>query len=118
MGWGIERTPVSSRVLRGAVIYGATVVIGALIVLAVTAAMSWGRPVHCDDGTAGCLSAAQYVMIYVPPAIIALGGITAFIRTLLVWRRRGPWMVWLGVGWFLFAVMLVFVASAGGALMG
>ncbi|WP_182360010.1 hypothetical protein [Tomitella gaofuii] len=117
MGWGVERTPVPSGVLRSAVVYAAAVVVGALIVLAVTATMSWGRPLHCDDGTSGCLSVTQYVMVYVPPAIIVLGAITAFVRTLMVWRRRGPWMVWLGVGWFLFAVMLVFVASAGGALM-
>lgn len=118
MGWGIGRTPVSRNVMRAAVLHAAAVVIAAIVVLAVTAAMSWGRPVHCADGTSGCLSATQYVMVYAPPAIVALGAIAAFVRTLLTWRRRGPWMVWLAAGWFLFATMIVFVSIAGGALMG
>lgn len=117
MGWGIGRTPVPRSVIRAAVVHAAVVIVAAVIVLVVTAVLTRGRPFHCADGSAGCLSATQYVLVYVPPAIVASGAIGAFVRTLLVWRRRGPWMVWLAAGWFLFATMIVFVSIAGGALM-
>ncbi len=116
MGWGIGRTPVPRDVLRQAVIHVGVVVVAALVVLIAAAIASPGGTRECDGSGGVCLTAAQYTMIAGPPAILAAGGVAAFVRTYLVWRRGGPWMVWQAAGWFQFTLMLVVLIIAGGTL--
>ncbi len=49
------------------------------------------------------------------PTIVLVGAIGAFVRTYRVWRAEGTWVIWQGAGWFLMAVMLVFLAVPGSA---
>lgn len=119
MGWGIGRTPVPERDTHRVVAYGAVVVGLALALMVVGAVLSAGESLHCNgETTTGCFSMGQYILVFAPPTILAAGAIGAVARTLVVWRRRGPWMLWHGATWFLLVVMIVYVGFSGGALMG
>lgn len=118
MGWGIGRTPAPRGEMHRVVAFGAAVVGLALVLMIIGAALSAGSSLHCTGDTlTGCFSAGQYILVFVPPAVLAAGAIGAVARTLVVWRRRGPWMLWHGATWFLLVVMLVYVGFSGGALM-
>ena len=41
------------------------------------------------------------------PAILAYGGVGAFVRTYRVWRAEGTWWGWQGAGWFLMSLMML-----------
>lgn len=83
----------------------------ALVVLLVCLAWLHG----CKSGTgqgslAHCSAIQRNTLAIGPPAILALGGLWAFVRTLQVWRARGGWWIWQGAGWFLMLLMLVVLA--------
>lgn len=41
------------------------------------------------------------------PAVLAGGGVWAFVRACRCWRRAESWWAWMGAGWFLLTVTLV-----------
>ncbi|MGV0834424.1 hypothetical protein [Mycolicibacterium thermoresistibile] len=41
------------------------------------------------------------------PAVLAAGGLWAFVRSYRCWRRDESWWAWLAAGWFLLTVTLV-----------
>ncbi len=51
------------------------------------------------------------------PAILFIGGLGAFVKTYLVWRRGGTWPIWQGAGWFLLTLMLVCLSIPWSAAM-
>ena len=60
-----------------------------------------------DDALAQCSSVQRNLLGIGSPLILLLGGLAAFLRTYQVWRARGRWWIWQGVGWFLLVLMLV-----------
>ena len=52
------------------------------------------------------------------PAILAYGGIGAFVRTYRVWRAEGTWWGWQGAGWFLMSLMMLTLTTGFPALSG
>lgn len=118
MGWGISRTPLPRHVVRQALLHVGGTIVLALVVLAVAAGLSWDQSFECmGQSVYACMSATQYVLVFGPPVIMAVGAVAAFIRAYTALRRNGPWMVWHAAGWVLFVVMLLFVGGSGGALM-
>ncbi|NKY87361.1 hypothetical protein [Nocardia veterana] len=93
-------------------------VVGVLIVAAVVAAVALGwaasRAQCADADTVACDTPARLAVGLVPGIVLLLGGIGAFVITVRQWRGGRPWPVWQGAGWFLFAVMVVYLAIAGG----
>ncbi|HUO36381.1 MAG TPA: hypothetical protein VMU34_00315 [Mycobacterium sp.] len=90
-----------------------TGVVVSIALLVLVASLAWLS--GCKSGTgAGSLahcSALQRNMLAVgPPAILAIGGVWAFVRTYQVWRERGGWWIWQGAGWFLMVLMTVVLA--------
>jgi len=43
------------------------------------------------------------------PGILFAGGIGAFVRTYLVWRVEGVWVIWQAAGWILLALFFMFL---------
>jgi hypothetical protein len=97
-------------------VFSLVVVALALIVML---AAGWSTNGHsCPQrGFLACDPAARDVIAYVPTAILAVGGITAFVATYRVWRRGGEWRVWHGAGWALFILMTLYAAVAASALL-
>ena len=103
---------------RRAMLYTAVVVGLALLITAVFAPLAADSVAECGGADVfSCMSPAHYIFAFVPSSLLALGGITAFIKTYTVWRASGPWKVWHASGWFLFVVMLAFTSGAAGSLM-
>ncbi|MBF6239313.1 hypothetical protein IU474_19900 [Nocardia otitidiscaviarum] len=57
---------------------------------------------------------SRAVIVFVPGTVLLVGGIVAFVLALRAWRRRGAWPIWQGAGWFLFTLMVVYLAIASG----
>lgn len=62
-------------------------------------------------------SGARTVAAIAPTAILAAGGISAFVQTYLTWRHGGEWRIWQGAGWALFILMTVCAAFGASSLM-
>lgn len=62
----------------------------------------------CDPASVTVVCGRPYraVLALGGPAILAGGGLRAFLRTYRVWRARGTWWAWQGAGWFLMSLML------------
>jgi hypothetical protein len=43
------------------------------------------------------------------PAILFVGGIGAFVRTIAVWRAEGVWVIWQAAGWILLSLFFIFL---------
>ncbi|MGV9637148.1 hypothetical protein ACWDO0_23530 [Nocardia rhamnosiphila] len=93
---------------RRAVRYALVVLGVAALVCAVTAI--WAATGRCRDADALlCDTTAQTVVLFGPGLVLLAGGIGAFVETLRVWRRGGPWPIWQGAGWFLFLITLFYL---------
>jgi hypothetical protein len=78
----------------------------------------WASGGSCArDGFLACDTTARTVLAVGPAVVLGGGGITAFVMTCRVWRRRGEWRVWHGAGWALFVLMLLYAAVAASALI-
>lgn len=100
---------------RRAVAYVAAVLALAVVAVAVTFGWAGARGQCAQADQVLCDTTARLVVGLVPGIIVLLGGIGAFVITLRQWRGGRPWPVWQGAGWFLFAVMVVYLAFAEGA---
>ncbi|MFF0496912.1 hypothetical protein ACFYU5_10945 [Nocardia aobensis] len=91
-------------------------VVGVLVVAAIVAgvALGWAasREQCADADHVACDTASRLAVGLVPGIVLLLGGIGAFVITVRQWRGGRPWPVWQGAGWFLFAVMVVYLAMA------
>lgn len=56
------------------------------------------------------------VLVFVPTAILLLGGLGAFAVAYRVWRRGGTWPIWQGAGWVLLVFMLIYLGMSARAL--
>jgi hypothetical protein len=66
----------------------------------------------------GCEAGSQRTAAAIAPtAVLALGGVGAFVQTYLVWRGGGQWRVWQGAGWALFILMTLCAAFGASSLM-
>lgn len=102
---------------RRAALFAGVVVGTALLITVVFAAITADSPSCAGDEIFSCMSVNQYILIFAPTLLLAIGGITAFVKTFSVWRSGGPWKVWHATGWVLFIMMIVFASTAGGSLM-
>ncbi|MEV5646689.1 hypothetical protein AB0L57_00430 [Nocardia sp. NPDC052254] len=102
--------PASSR---RAAIYVAAVLVATAVVAGIAVGWAGRRPQCADADRVTCDTASTLVVGLVPGIILLLGGIGAFVVTFRHWRGGQPWPVWQGAGWFLFVVMVVYLAVAG-----
>ncbi|MBC7301024.1 MAG: hypothetical protein H5T78_08720 [Nocardia sp.] len=61
-----------------------------------------------------CDGAAESAIVIGPSAILLLGGIGAFVRTIQRLRAGKSWPTWQGAGWFLFILMTAYLAIGAG----
>lgn len=79
-----------------------------LVVLMVSLAWLSGCKSGSGEGAlAHCSGLQRNTLAIGPPAVLAIGGVWAFVRTFRVWQARGGWWIWQGAGWFLMVLMLV-----------
>ncbi|WP_210749238.1 hypothetical protein [Nocardia vermiculata] len=99
--------------------HAATYVGAVLVLAAVLAGATFGWAASRDRCANAeqvlCDTSARLVVGLAPGIVLLLGGIGAFVITIRQWRAGRPWPVWQGAGWFLFAVMVVYLAMAEGA---
>ena len=94
-----------------------TGVVVAIALVVLLACLAWlnGCKSGADPATgrvslAHCNVFQRNALAIGPAAILAVGGVWAFVRTYRVWRARGGWWIWQGAGWFLMLLMLVVLA--------
>nr|WP_280305053.1 hypothetical protein [Nocardia neocaledoniensis] len=80
-----------------------------------TAIWAGGRSACADAPTTLCDGPAKAAVLLAPAVILLLGGLGAFVRTYLAWRRGQSWPLWQGAGWFLFLLMTVYLGVGAGA---
>ncbi|MEU6559787.1 hypothetical protein [Nocardia nova] len=97
---------------RRAATYVAVVLVVAAVVAGVALWWAGSRPQCADADRVTCDTPSTLVVGLVPGVVLLLGGIGAFVVTFRRWRGGQPWPVWQGAGWFLFAVMVVYLAFA------
>lgn len=111
----VEKRWHDPRAFRQAVRY----VVAVLVLTAIAAALAlvWAaaRPQCLNADTLTCDTAARLVIGLGPGLILLFGGIGAFVITFRQWRSGKTWPIWQGAGWFLFTVMVVWFAFAGGS---
>ena len=75
----------------------------------------------CSGSTAdvaACGAPQRTLLAIGAPVILLLGGLTAFVRTYLTWRKHETWWAWQGVGWLLITLMLLVLATSMPGLAG
>ncbi len=105
-----------SRVGRQALFYSIVVIALAALTAVVAAIWAGGRAACADAATALCDSAAETAVLLGPTVILLAGGVGAFVRTYVEWRRGRRWPFWQGAGWFLFVLMIVYLGIGASAV--
>lgn len=74
----------------------------------------------CDQisATVECGRPYRTVLALGGPAVLAGGGVRAFLRTYQVWRAFGTWWGWQGAGWFLMSLMLFVLMISAPPIIG
>jgi hypothetical protein len=108
--------------VRDALRFGVVVVVAAVAFL-VTAAVWVSTCNGATADTVACGVPQRTLLAIGAPAILLIGGLRAFVRTYLTWRKQETWWVWQGAGWFLMTLMLLVLTMsmpglAGPALFG
>lgn len=116
----VEKRWSDPQTFRKAAIHVAVAIV--LAFAAMAAIIVWatvGDPGECSDAAFQvCQSPERYLLAGIPTAILLLGGVSAFVRAYLAWRRGGTWPIWQGAGWALFTLMLVYLFIFGGVAVG
>jgi hypothetical protein len=113
----LERLRHDDANVRDAVRFGLGV--AAIGVAFLVTAVVWVST--CSGATADTVAcgAPQRTLLAVgAPAILLVGGLRAFFRTYLTWRRHQTWWAWQGVGWFLMTLMLLVLTMSMPGLAG
>lgn len=100
---------------RNAALYTVSVIISAVAVLVLCIMWaSWGTNAdRCADAAfAVCANPERTIFLTVPPALLLLGGMGAFVQTYRVWRRGGAWPIWQGSGWALLTFMIIYMGMS------
>ena len=103
--------------IRGPVRFSVTVTVAAVVFL-VVAAVWVSTCGETTADTAACGTPQRILLALGAPIILLLGGLRAFVRTYQVWRERGTWWPWQGVGWFLMSAMLLVLMMGLPAIAG
>lgn len=113
---GGDRLGQEDEEVRTAIRFAGVIIIAALGFLVLAA---WWAS-SCDPAaeTVACGRPYRTVLAMGAPAILAGGGLRAFLRTYRVWRARGTWWGWQGVGWFLMTLMLVTMLMSTAPIIG
>ena len=97
----VEKRWHDPATMRSAVTYGVGVIVVAGIAFAVFA----------------LVDKESVILASSVPAILFIGGVGAFVKAYLVWRKGGTWPIWQGAGWFLLTLMLVCLSIPWSAAM-
>jgi len=84
---------------------GPTIYVAAVVVVAAAAFAAYAFT-----------SRDSVVLASTVPAVLFLGGIGAFVKTYVEWRRSGGWVAWQGAGWFLLILVLICLSIPGAAI--
>ncbi|NUS42911.1 MAG: hypothetical protein HOQ24_04385 [Mycobacteriaceae bacterium] len=88
------------------------------LALATMLGAAWWPGGHCPDARfLECRTPARDIAVYVPPVILGLGGIGAFVAAYRSWRAGRQWWIWQGAGWALFIMMSLYAAISASALL-
>lgn len=68
--------------------------------------------------SAACGPPQRILLALGGPAILAFGGVYAFVRTYQAWKYRRTWWAWQGAGWFLMLLMLLVLTMGLPAMAG
>lgn len=82
----------------------------ATALLVLFGAMAWlsGCKTGSGEGALDSCSALRRNTLAIgPAAVLFVGGVWAFVRTIQEWRAMRGWWIWQGAGWFLLVLMLV-----------
>jgi hypothetical protein len=117
-----ERLRTDDANVRDAVRFGLGVAVVGLIFL-VTAAVWVSTCKGATADTVACGVPQRALLAVGAPVILLVGGLRAFVRTYLAWRKNETWWAWQGAGWFLMTLMLLVLTMsmpglAGPALFG
>lgn len=113
---GGDRLGQEDEEVRSAIRFaGLTTAAGLAFVLLAT---WWAGSCEPAAETVACGRPYRTALALGAPAILAGGGLRAFLRTYRVWRARGTWWGWQGAGWFLMTLMLVVLLVSGVPIMG
>jgi hypothetical protein len=115
----VEKRWSDKSAFRSAASYVGAVIAVALAVMALTAAgAATGRQECADEGQPPlCSDPARRVLVFVPTAILLVGGLGAFVVAYRVWRRVGTWPIWHGAGWVLLVFMLIYLGMSARVLV-
>src|SRR5690349_4635174 len=79
----------------------------------------WSSACSCATADTVTCDARQRTLLAVgAPVILLVGGLNAFVRAYLAWRKRETWWPWQGVGWSLTTLMLRVLATSMPSLAG
>ncbi len=117
-----ERLRTDDANVRDAVRFGLGVAVIGLVFL-VTAAVWVSTCNGATADTVACGVPQRALLAVGAPVILLVGGLRAFVRTYLAWRKNETWWAWQGAGWFLMTLMLLVLTMsmpglAGPALFG
>lgn len=96
----------------------AVLIVSAIVAWAIAYAIVGPIDEQClTEDVYGCMTAGNYVNLFLPIGIMGLGGIGVFVKAYLEARKGRPWGGWHGAGWVLLIMMLVFSSIAMGQMM-
>ena len=107
----------TDRTFRSAATFTLSVFGAALLTMLVALVWMSTQSGDCTDSMMECAGDEKYLLVFGPPLVLLLGGVTAFVRTYQVWRAGGRWFVWQGAGWLLFVLMMIYAAASSRALL-
>lgn len=111
----VEKRWSNPETFRHAAWYVVTVLVLTGIAMALVLVWAASRPGCSDADTLLCDTLSRLVVGLVPGGLLLLGGIGAFVQTFRQWRKGGTWPIWQGAGWFLFTLMVAYLAISAGA---
>lgn len=113
---GGDRLGQEDEEVRSAIRFaGLTTAAGLAFVLLAT---WWAGSCEPAAETVACGRPYRTALALGAPAILAGGGLRAFLRTYRVWRARGTWWGWQGAGWFLMTLMLFTMLMSTAPIIG
>jgi hypothetical protein len=104
--------------VRAAIRFALVTTVAGVAFLVVAALWVGGCDQPSAVDTTACGAPERTLLAVGAPAILAGGGLWAFVRTYRVWRSYGVWWGWHGAGWFLLGLMVLSVGIGGPSIIG